>query len=558
VEWDGEGARSVRRADRDFAPREGVTRHEVVTVLVGDEMRTSAKALVRTCEPEKSSPFSPSSKKGFSPITDAPLEQIYLLQGTIGNRQVERLLKSGANQLKLKIGEAGDVYEHEARQISEEVIRMPEPQLQRASNWRQGGDRRESEQLGAGHDRLQTTCLRSSDTGKGAVRPLVNEVLRAPGEPLDSTTRASMEARFGRDLGQVRVHADQRAAQSARGLNALAYTVGKDIVFGAGQYRAGSSEGRKLIAHELTHVLQQGFARRAIQRQPKKQKDPPAKNPTTNPKLVHDEIKKRNPDLAELITPASIDFRNPKEPPAIKGGPMKGGEEHLWKVRVSASQGFRGSQIVKGGEKRLKMKGGVQVTHFLDITWALPLATGKEFLQQTSSPDEAFTLTAAVPLYHELLHARLMMEGDPNWTSQHTQVFLDFMSLMQIANSAAVDKERQALKKEIGPLAAGGGQVKDVALAQDNYYEFLVHEKYDADTAGKAFGKSYSNALIAKNYSKVVALRLVPDDFPALKVLTDKLAAAAEKLFDKLDQAAKTTTPNPPTGSPPATKQPEK
>ncbi len=471
---------------------------------------------------------------------------------------MERLLKSGVNQVKHIVGEAGNLYEQEADEISEEVMRMPEPQGQRASYWRKGGDQRESEQLGAEHERLQTTRLEGSDMEKGAAPPPVSDVLRAPGEPLDSTTRAFMEARFGRDLSQVRVHADQRAAHSARGLNALAYTVGQDVVFGAGQYRVGSSEGRKLIAHELTHVLQQGFARRAIQRQPKKQKDPPAKKPTTNSKLVYDEIKKRNPDLAELITPASIDFRSPKEPPAIKGGPMKGGEEHLWKVRVLASQGFRGSQIVKGEEKRLKMKGGVQVTHFLDLTWALPLAPGKEFLQQTSSPDEAFTLSAAEPLYHELLHARIMMEGDPNWTSQHTQVFLDFTSLMQIANSAALNKERQALKQEIGPLAAGGGQVKDVTLAQDNYYEFLVHEKYDADTAGKAFGKSYSNALIAKNYSKVVALRLVPDDFPALKVLTDKLAAAAEKLFDKLDQAAKTTAPSTPTGSPPASKQPEK
>jgi len=336
-------------------------------------------------------------------------------------------------------------------------------------------------------------------------------------------------------------------------LNALAYTVGQHVVFGAGQYKMGSTEGSKLLAHELTHVVQQGCAMHAIQRQPKKTKDP-----TTNAKLVYDEIKKRNPDLAELITPASIDFRNPKEPPAIKAGPMKNGEEHLWKVRVLALQGLRGSQIVKGEEKRAKVKSGVQVTHFLQLTWALPLATDKEFLKQTSSADEAFTLTAAEPLYHELLHARLMMESDPHWTSQHTQVFQEFTTLMQIANSQAVDKERQAVKQEIGQLAAGGGQAKDVARAQDNYYEFLVHEKYDADTEGKAFGKSYSNALIAKQYSKVVALRLVPDDFPALQVLKDRLAAAAEKLFDKLDQAAKTITPSTPTTSPPAPKQLEK
>jgi uncharacterized protein DUF4157 len=459
----------------------------------------------------------------------------------------------GAVQTQLGSSKPGDEYEREADRLSAQVMHMPERQLQHA--WACGGGcpKCRAEQSGRGPERLQAKRVQPSNQQQTLIPPIVHDALRSPGEPLDRTTRAFMESCFGHDLSQVRVHADSSAVHSARALNALAYTVGQHVVFGAGQYKMGSTEGRKLLAHELTHVVQQGCAMHAIQRQPKKTKDP-----TTNAKLVYDEIKKRNPDLAELITPASIDFRNPKEPPAIKAGPMKNGEEHLWKVRVLALQGLRGSQIVKGEEKRAKVKSGVQVTHFLQLTWALPLATDKEFLKQTSSADEAFTLTAAEPLYHELLHARLMMESDPHWTSQHTQVFQEFTTLMQIANSQAVDKERQAVKQEIGQLAAGGGQAKDVARAQDNYYEFLVHEKYDADTEGKAFGKSYSNALIAKQYSKVVALRLVSDDFPALQVLKDRLAAAAEKLFDKLDQAAKTITPSTPTTSPPAPKQLEK
>jgi outer membrane protein OmpA-like peptidoglycan-associated protein len=66
-----------------------------------------------------------------------------------------------------------------------------------------------------------------------------------------------MEPRFGHDFSQVRVHADARAADSARALNALAYTVGQDTVFGAGRYAPGTAEGRRLLAHELAHVLQQ-------------------------------------------------------------------------------------------------------------------------------------------------------------------------------------------------------------------------------------------------------------------------------------------------------------
>jgi uncharacterized protein DUF4157 len=85
----------------------------------------------------------------------------------------------------------------------------------------------------------------------------VHAVLRSPGQPLESTTRAWMEPRFGRDFSEVRVHTDIRAAESARELNALAYTVGRDVVFGAGQYEGGTISGIRLLAHELAHVAQQ-------------------------------------------------------------------------------------------------------------------------------------------------------------------------------------------------------------------------------------------------------------------------------------------------------------
>jgi hypothetical protein len=85
----------------------------------------------------------------------------------------------------------------------------------------------------------------------------VSAALSAPGEPLDSGTRAYMESRFGHDFGQVRVHADAAAAASARSVDALAYTVGHDVVFAAGQYAPNESAGRRLLAHELTHVVQQ-------------------------------------------------------------------------------------------------------------------------------------------------------------------------------------------------------------------------------------------------------------------------------------------------------------
>lgn len=88
--------------------------------------------------------------------------------------------------------------------------------------------------------------------------PIVQRVLNDDGgQPLDAGTRTFMEPRFGYDFSHVRVHTDQRAAESARAVNALAYTVGQDIVFSRGQFAVGTDAGRRLLAHELTHVVQQ-------------------------------------------------------------------------------------------------------------------------------------------------------------------------------------------------------------------------------------------------------------------------------------------------------------
>lgn len=92
------------------------------------------------------------------------------------------------------------------------------------------------------------------------VPPIVHEVLRSPGKPLDMQTRAFMEPRFGRDFSQVRVHSDIRSAASAQAVKARAFTVGRDVVFAQGQYRPEMPSGRQLLAHELVHTLQQSQA----------------------------------------------------------------------------------------------------------------------------------------------------------------------------------------------------------------------------------------------------------------------------------------------------------
>ncbi len=103
--------------------------------------------------------------------------------------------------------------------------------------------------------------------------PIVDDVLASPGRPLDKSSRTPFERSVGRDLSNIRIHADDKAAESAKSVNALAYTVGKDVVFGRGQFQPGSRKGDHLLAHELAHTVQQERSpRQTLQRKDDEQK----------------------------------------------------------------------------------------------------------------------------------------------------------------------------------------------------------------------------------------------------------------------------------------------
>jgi hypothetical protein len=107
--------------------------------------------------------------------------------------------------------------------------------------------------------RLQRRASRDGAHDASATES-VGDVLRSQGSPLDTQTRSFMESRFGRDFSGVKVHTDSRAAESARAVGALAYTVGRDVVLDSAHYSPGSASGQRLLAHELTHVIQQETA----------------------------------------------------------------------------------------------------------------------------------------------------------------------------------------------------------------------------------------------------------------------------------------------------------
>ncbi len=159
-------------------------------------------------------------------------------------------------QTKLTVNTPGDKYEREADRVAEQVLRMPEPQVQRqcacgkSSTEGECPECKKRKQDATG--RLQRVA--SSQVGGIAAPPIVNSELSSPGSPLATGTRSFMESRFGQDFSHVRVHTDHQAAESAAKIHARAYTAGSNIVFGHGEHPNGD---KHLLAHELTHVVQQ-------------------------------------------------------------------------------------------------------------------------------------------------------------------------------------------------------------------------------------------------------------------------------------------------------------
>jgi len=142
-------------------------------------------------------------------------------------------------QTKLSIGASDDPLELEADRVAEQVLTAPAHAA-----------------VGGAPMRIQR--FTGSPHGETGTAPeSVDRVLAGSGRPLEPALQQDMEQRFDHDFSQVRVHSDGSAEQSARDVNANAYTVGHDIVFGEGRFAPGTREGQRLIAHELTHVVQQ-------------------------------------------------------------------------------------------------------------------------------------------------------------------------------------------------------------------------------------------------------------------------------------------------------------
>ena len=256
--------------EREFSP----TKSDISIYRAQNELERQLGSLMSVVGNIRTDGGTPSVESIVTQLSDMSSVQrapvLSALQQTHGNRYVQRVV--AGIQAKLAVGQPGDMYEQEADRVADEVMRMPEPGVQRQADpeeeeeeilqtkplvnqitplvQRQVEEEEEEEMLQA-KSREDAT----SEVSYGLESQI--NAIKGGGRPLAESERAFFEPRFGYDFGHVRVHADKQAAESARAVNARAYTVGRDVAFESGQYTPGTSEGKRLIAHELTHVVQQ-------------------------------------------------------------------------------------------------------------------------------------------------------------------------------------------------------------------------------------------------------------------------------------------------------------
>jgi hypothetical protein len=192
-------------------------------------------------------------------------------------------------QAQFALDEGNEPNEQEADRVADRIMHMP------ASPGRDDG--------------VPETGVESNKATPTEAPPIVKQALRLPGEPLDAGTRAFFEPRFGHDFSRVRVHADTTAAWSAEAVNANAYTVGSEIVFGSGRYAPASGVGRMLLAHELAHVVQQGApGATAVALQRDQKKKGTAAKPGKFYQYVVDEIAAQEADYARQRQEKKYEF----------------------------------------------------------------------------------------------------------------------------------------------------------------------------------------------------------------------------------------------------------
>lgn len=422
--------------------------------------------------------------------------------------------------------------------------------------------------------------------------PIVHEVLSSPGQPLDSATRDFFEPRFGHDFSRVRVHADDRAADSARAVNAAAYTVGRDIVFDSNRYRPSEASGNQLIAHELAHVAQQKAAAdsahldngslrvgqpddRAEHEAEKAAKDLGSVSAANHERPV---VRRAPPDDKKPVAPITTQPTQTQQTPYGQAlnqintlDPLMYG--YLSKAALGgASVPVR---VISGVDSSVTPPVNIQITFNLmvkqvalgnnlaaDFDGGVPVIGGQGTNKTVTADmvmavDSNSTTPLAQNLFHEGVHMLLFMDDLVPGGSPHGAALNNYKKI------AAAHPDSSRLTTQLTTLIENGlkQQKADPSKAGKMATELLSNlweEKYVRDQEAAKFNAAFTNSALAG--TQILHDLNDKNIKPATTdVLFQSVGQAAVKIMDAIDQQVKAAQPTtPPVQNPPAQKPPAK
>jgi hypothetical protein len=270
-------------------------------------------------------------------------------------------------------------------------------------------------------------------------------------------------------------------------------------------------------------------------------------------KQVRDLIKSRDPEVYALIEriplPCKVDSKG-----SCRFGEVRrrsvGTEEHVWTLAVR----YVGHALLDGGKTQeispptrtsIYLAFGVWGTRVINriLIEVNPWRSDSPQLKkQIPNNQKRLEFLAAESLFHELIHATILIERTFPAGATRTQVFTDFDRMWTVATSNKLRKERDAVKARLAILMGRASVPKDaVAVGMDKHFEFLINEKFTKQTAASAFGRSWNNSEIAKAYTNIVAWRIEGSGTPD-KNQTEwnkhvhQLRDFVNRLYEKIDQ----------------------
>jgi hypothetical protein len=500
---------------------------------------------------------------------------------------MQRLLRSGAIQAKLRVGAPNDAHEQEADRVADRVMRGagPGPQLSCACG---GGCPRCQEKFS-----LQAKSLPGPSSPQ--LPPLVNEVLSSPGEPLEPAARDFMEPRLGRELGQVRIHRDERAAESARSVNARAYTVGTHVVFGAGEYAPSGDAGRRLLAHEMAHVVQQDRSGTlAVQRREGTYPNP--KEPweyegqkfeipyyVLKPKKLNvkgrftaavlEEISTTYFDAPPVCVSADLPYRPSKQ--VMCGPPIRRARQAELIVKLLESSpefldiaakldafyadeknpdfrlfgGHAGTKFVRAGIPYKANPAGEAWVAEHDVIM-LDYGVNRRMLErdpsQAASEDEQIAVAFVEALVHEAVHAlrrasKLTKGGLKGSMEEELATRKKSSDILKEIQSGSSQKGiQQQAEGYIQDIGADSLTLKQVALSKVSGDKITYLESYYVDSATSEFFERYSNSkrdsipeLADLDHPSAVTSGVADEHLGKLRSLIEKHSERREILIDR-------------------------